>query len=96
MELTELTAKLTECQKELGNMGAFGGYLFDSNKLHGAEMTVQMRNNKLPKGQAVYDTATYPDMVVKNVVIGGVAFFALLDLEEAYKEGVTDYWGVLN
>ena len=96
MELTELTAKLTECQKELENMGAFGGFLFDKHKLHGAGLNVQMRNNNLPKGQAVYDTETYPDLVVKNVVVGGVAFFALLDLEEAYKEGVTDYWGVLN
>ena len=94
MELTELVAKLEECHEELENMGAFGGFLFD--KQHGAKMCVQMRNKNLPKGQAVYNTTTYPDMVVKNVVIGGVAFFALLDLEEAYKEGVMDYWGVLN
>lgn len=96
MELTELVTRLEECQKELKGMGAFGGFLFDNHKMHGTNMCVQMRNHNLPKGQAVYDTATYPDLVVKNVVIGGVAFFALLDLDEAYKEGVTDYWGVLN
>lgn len=96
MELAELTAKLTECQKELEKMGAFGGWLIDRHKLHGTNMCVQMRNHNLPKGQAVYDTTSYPDMVVKNVVVGGVAFFALLDLEEAYKEGIADYWGVLN
>lgn len=96
MELTELVAKLEECHEELTKMGAYGGFLHDGLKLHGAEMCVQMNNENLPKGQAVYNTTTYTDMVVKNVVIGGVAFFALLDLEEAYKEGMTDYWGVLN
>lgn len=53
-------------------------------------------NEHLPSGKAVYDTSVYDDYVIKNVAVGGVAFFALLDLEEAYKEGVTDYWGVLN
>ena len=96
METKKLVAMLEECHEELKKMGAYGGFLHDSQKLHGTEMCVQMKNEDLPKGQAVYNTTTYTDYVVKNVVIGGVAFFALLDLEEAYKEGVTDYWGVLN
>ena len=96
MELTELTAKLTECQTELKNMGAYGIYMFGDGRRHGADIAVHTDNEHLPSGKAVYDTSVYVDYVIKNVVVGGVAFFALLDLEEAYKDGVTDYWGVLN
>ena len=94
MELTELAKKLWECREELQKHGAYGGFLFDDS--HGGKMCVHMNKENLPKGQAVYNTSTYEDLVVKNVVIGNVAFFTLLDLEEAYAEGVTDYWGVLN
>lgn len=96
MELTELAAKLTECQKELKETGMYSVYFFDTGKRHGAEIAVQTSNEKLPKGQAVYDTKTYTDYVVKNVVVDGVAFFTLLTLGEAFEEGVPDFWGVLN
>ena len=95
MEITELVAKLEECHEELTKMGAYGGFLFEDGR-HGGVMSVHLKNEDLPKGKAVYDTSTYTDMVVKNVVIGKIAFFALIPLDEAYKEGVTDYWGVLN
>ena len=96
METKELVAMLEECQKELKEAGMYSVYFFDSGKRHGANIAVQTSNEKLPKGQAVYDTKTYTDYVVKNVVVGGVAFFALLTLSEAFEEGVPDFWGVLN
>ena len=80
MELTELAAKLTECQKALKDAGMYNVYMFDDSKRYGA----------------VYDTSTYADYVVKNVVVDGVAFFTLLNLSEAFEEGVPDFWGVLN
>lgn len=97
MELVELTKKLEECQEALAEMGAYGTDLFDYGRRHGAMIAVQMKNRDLPKGEAVYDTSVYNDQVVKNVVVGGVAFFALLDMDEAYHEGVDvlDSWGAL-
>lgn len=70
--------------------------MFDSGKKHGADIAVQTRNEDMPDGVAVYDVKTYNDYVVKNVVVGGVAFFTLLTLTEAFEEGVPDFWGVLN
>ena len=96
MEAKELAAKLVECQDALKSAGAFGAYFFEHSKSHGKDIAVQTSNENMPNGQAVYDTTTFADYVVKNVIVGGVAFFTLLTLEEAYKEGVTDYWGVLN
>ena len=96
METKKLVAMLEECQKELKDAGAYGIYMFGDGKRHGADIAVHTDNEHLPSGKAVYDTSVYEDYVIKNVAVGGVAFFALLDLEEAYKEGVTDYWGVLN
>lgn len=96
METKELVAMLEECQKELKDAGAYGIYMFGDGKRHGADIAVHTDNEHLPNGKAVYDTSVYADYVIKNVAVGGVAFFALLDLEEAYKEGVPDFWGVLN
>lgn len=98
MEKKELVAILEECQKELKDAGAYGIYMFvfGYGKRHGADIEVHTDNEHLPNGKAVYDTSVSADYVIKNVAVGGVEFFALLDLEEAYKEGVTDYWGVLN
>ena len=96
METRELAAMLTECQKALKDAGMYGVYMFDDSKKHGANIAVQTSNENMPGGQAVYDTATYADYVVKNVVVDGVAFFTLLNLSEAFEEGVPDFWGVLN
>ena len=96
METRELAAMLTECQKALKDAGMYGVYMFDAGKKHGANIAVQTSNENMPGGQAVYDTKTYTDYVVKNVVVGGVAFFTLLTLSEAFEEGVPDFWGVLN
>lgn len=96
METRELAAMLTECKKALKDAGAYGVYMFDAGKKHGANIAVQTSNENMPNGQAVYDTKTYNDYVVKNVVVDGVAFFTLLDLGEAFEEGVPDFWGVLN
>ncbi len=96
MELTELAAKLTECQNALKETGMYNVYFFDDKKRHGADIAVQTSNKNMPKGQAVYDTSTYADYAIKNVVVDGVAFFTLLNLSEAFEEGVPDFWGVLN
>lgn len=96
MELTELAAMLTECQKALKDAGMYSVYMFDAGKRHGADIAVQTSNENMPNGQAVYDTSTYADYAVKNVVVDGVAFFTLLTLSEAFEEGVPDFWGVLN
>ena len=96
METRELAAMLTECQKALKDAGMYRVYMFDAGKRHGADIAVQTSNKNMPGGQAVYDTATYADYVVKNVVVDGVAFFTLLNLSEAFEEGVSDFWGVLN
>lgn len=96
METKELVAMLEECQKELKDAGAYGIYMFGDGKRHGADIAVHTDNEHLPNGKAVYDTSVYTDYVIKNVVVGGVAFFALLDLNEAFEEGVPDFWGVLN
>ena len=93
MELTELMKKLEECQFELEKLGAFGIDMFDNNKRHGARICVHMRNKDLPKGETIYDTSVYNDKVVKNVIVGNVSFFALLDMDEAKNEGV--FWGAL-
>ena len=92
----ELIKKLEECQMALEDYGAIGIYLFDFTKEHGARIAVHMSSDNMPKGKAVYDTDVYDDYVVKNVVIGNVAFFCLLTLSEAFEEGVPDFWGVLN
>lgn len=96
METKELVAMLEDCQNALKDAGAYGIYMFGDGKRHGADIAIHTDNEHLPNGKAVYDTATYTDYVVKNIVVGGVAFFALLDLEEAFEEGVPDFWGVLN
>ena len=96
MELTELAAKLTECQNALKEAGMYNVYFFDDKKRHGADIAVQTSNENMPNGQAVYDTSTYADYAVKNVVVDGVAFFTLLNLSEAFEEGIADFWGVLN
>ena len=94
MELTEIMKRLEECQFELEKLGAFGIDMFDNQKRHGARICVHMRNKDLPKGgKVVYDTSAYNDAVVKNVIIGDVAFFTLLDMDEAKNEGV--FWGAL-
>lgn len=96
MELSNLILNLKECQKSLDEAGAIGVYLDDITKKHGARIAVHMRSEDMPKGQAVYDTKTYTDYTIKNVVINDVAFFCLLTLSESYEEGITDFWGVLN
>lgn len=96
METKKLVAMLEECQKELKDAGAYGIHMFGDGRRHGAEIAVQISNENMPEGQAVYDTSTYADYVVKNVVVDGVAFFTLLTLSEAFEEGVPDFWGVLN
>ena len=94
MEFTELMKRLEECQFELEKLGAFGIDMFDNQKRHGARICVHMRNKDLPKcGKVVYDTSTYNDAVIKNVIVGDVAFFTLLDMDEAKNEGV--FWGAL-
>ena len=95
MELKELVSKLEECHEALEKMGCYGGFLFDGGR-HGGKMCVHTDNEHLPNGKTFYDTSVYADAVVKNVVVGNIAFFAILPLEEAYKEGVQDFWGVLN
>ena len=44
MEARELAAMLTECQNALKEAGAYGVYMFDDGKKHGANIAVQTRN----------------------------------------------------
>lgn len=93
-KVVELAKKLEECKKELMNMGAYGCSLFDSGCLHdGKRISVQMSNENLPDSNAKYNTISYSDKVVKNIIVGDVCFFTLLTADEAFKEGV--YWGPL-
>lgn len=87
MELNELITKIEECKQELREIGAISIDMFDDfSERHGAKIAVHVRNRDLPKGKVNYDTSTYTDAVVKNVVVGNVAFFAIISIAEAVEE----------